>query len=181
MREKTKNESLHTIKVLKKGDQFLKYGNPCKEIGMLDQGIMRGFVYDNEGNEITTHFYQEGDMIIGSFIPNTNVVMTVEALENCTISVANYSEVMSHVNKDTEITEVITKQFQKLNNQLQSRLVALLNLNSLEKYDLFLKEYSSLINRIPHYFIANYLGITPTQLSRARRQLIEKERTTNKK
>ncbi|GAA4279383.1 Crp/Fnr family transcriptional regulator [Aquimarina mytili] len=181
MHEKTTNESLHTVKNLNSGDLFLKFGKPCVEIGMLIKGIMRGFVYDNEGNEITTHFYQEGDMIIGSFIPNTNVAMTVEALENCEISVANYSEVMSNVNKDKEITDVITKQFQKLNNQLQSRLVALLNLNSLEKYELFLKEYSSLINRIPHYYIANYLGITPTQLSRARKQLIDKERSKTQK
>lgn len=176
MHKQNTNESLHSTRSLKSGDQFLKFGKPCHEIGMLMKGVMRGFVYDNEGEEITTHFYQEKDMIIGSFIPNTNVAMTVEALEDCEISVANYVEVMNNVNKDPEITEVITREFQKLNNQLQSRLVALLNLNSLEKYELFLKEYASLINRIPHYYIANYLGITPTQLSRARKQLIEKER-----
>jgi len=176
MHEQNINESLHSTKSLKGGDQFLKFGKPCHEIGMLMKGVMRGFVYDNEGEEITTHFYQEKDMIIGSFIPNTNVAMTVEALEDCEISVANYSAVMDNVNKDPEITAVITREFQKLNNQLQSRLVALLNLNSLEKYELFLNEYASLINRIPHYYIANYLGITPTQLSRARKQLLEKER-----
>lgn len=181
MQHQSTNESLHTEIKLKSGDQFLKFGKPCKEIGMLHKGIMRGFVYDNEGNEVTTHFYKEGDMIIGSYIPNTNVAMTVEALEDCEISVANYSEVMKNVNKDREITEVITKQFQKLNNQLQARLVSLLNLNSLEKYELFLEQYSSLINRIPHYLIANYLGITPTQLSRARRQLIEKEKSSTSK
>ena len=64
----------------------------------------------------------------------------------------------------------INTAFHKLNRQLQSRLVALANLNSLEKYKLFLKEYPNLINRIPHYLIANFLGITPTQLSRARKQ-----------
>ena len=174
MQKETVSESLHTIKHLKSGDLFLKSGKPCIKIGVLEKGIMRGFVYDNNGNEITTHFYQESDMIIGSFIPKTNVAMTVEALEDCKISVADYSQVMENVNKDREITEIITKQFQKLNNQLQARLVSLLNLNSLEKYELFLKEYPSLINRIPHYHIANYLGITPTQLSRARKQFINK-------
>ena len=174
MHPKTISESLHTTKIIKSSDLFLQFGKPCIEIGMLKKGIMRGFVYDNDGNEITTHFYQEGDMIIGSFIPKTNVAMTVEALEECEITVANYSEVMSWVNKDKEITKVITEQFQKLNNQLQSRLVALLNLNSVEKYELFLTEYPGLVNRIPHYYIANYLGITPTQLSRARKQFINK-------
>jgi len=174
MSKKTKSESIHSIKYLKRGGLFLQIGKPCLEIGKLKKGVMRGFVFDNEGQEITTHFYQEEDMIIGSYIPKTNVAMTVEALEDCEISVANYAEVMASVNKDLEITEIITKEFQKLNHQLQARLVALLNLNSVDKYALFLKEYPSLINRIPHYYIANYLGITPTQLSRARKQFINK-------
>lgn len=174
MSEKTISQSIHRIEFLKKGDLFLQVGKPCIEIGMLEKGIMRGFVYDNDGNEITTHFYQEKDMIIGSYIPKTNTSMTVEALEDCEISVADYAQVMENVNKDREITKIITKQFQKLNNQLQARLVSLLNLNSVEKYELFLNEYPSLLNRIPHYYIANYLGITPTQLSRARKQFIDK-------
>lgn len=174
MSSKSINDSLHYAKTVKQGECFLKIGKACVEIGMLKKGIMRGFVFDNDGNEITTHFYQEGDMIIGSYIPNTNTAMTVEALEDCDLSVANYSEVMDNVNKDREITQVITKAFQHLNNQLQARLVSLLNLNSVEKYELFLDQYPSLINRIPHYYIANYLGITPTQLSRARKQFIDK-------
>lgn len=174
MSEETISQSIHRIEHLKKGDLFLQTGKPCIEIGMLEKGIMRGFVYDNDGNEITTHFYQEKDMVIGSYIPKTNASMTVEALEDCKISVADYSQVMENVNKDREITEIITKQFQKLNNQLQARLVSLLNLNSVDKYELFLNEYPSLLNRIPHYYIANYLGITPTQLSRARKQFINK-------
>ncbi|MEM7367732.1 MAG: Crp/Fnr family transcriptional regulator [Bacteroidota bacterium] len=170
----TLNESLHSIERVKKGDFFLEYGSACTKIGMLKQGVMRGFVYNEEGEEITTHFYQEGDMIIGSNLPNVQLSMTVQALEDCEISIANYSEVMSYVNKDENITEVITSQFQKLNQQLQSRLVSLLNLDALQKYEQFLTDYPALLNRIPHYYIAQYLGITPTQLSRVRRQFINK-------
>ncbi|MDN5211331.1 Crp/Fnr family transcriptional regulator [Fulvivirgaceae bacterium BMA12] len=166
----TLSASLHSIELLKNEDFFLKYGKPCTKIGKLKKGVMRGFVYNKDGDEITTHFYQEGDMVVGSYIPNVNISMSIQALEDCEISIANYSEVMSHVNKDPEITEIITREFQKLNKQLQSRLVSLLNLNSLEKYKLFLKDYPGLLNRIPHYYIAQYLGITPTQLSRARKR-----------
>ncbi|MDY8135950.1 Crp/Fnr family transcriptional regulator [Aquimarina sp. 2201CG5-10] len=172
----TLDESLHETLVYNTGDCFLKIGKPCTKIGKIIKGVMRGFVYDNDGNEITTHFYQEDDMIVGSYLPNVNIAFTIEALSECEISTANYSDVMSWVNKDQKITEIITHEFQKLNNQLQSRLVSLLNLSSLEKYELFLKEYPNLINRIPHYYIANYLGITPTQLSRARKQFIAKHK-----
>ncbi len=34
------------------------------------------------------------------------------------------------------------------------------------KYKWLLKEYPNLLNRIPHYYIANFLGMTPTQMSR---------------
>ena len=168
------NESLHSTELLKKGDFFLQVGNPCSKIGKLEKGILRGFVFDNDGDEITTHFYQEDDMIVGSYIPNVNISMTIQALEDCEISVANYSAVMSQVNKNQEITDIINREFQKLNKQLQSRLVSLLNLDALEKYALFLKDYPGLLNRIPHYYIAQYLGITPTQLSRVRKQFINK-------
>ena len=39
---------------------------------------------------------------------------TIQALEDSELSVANYQEVMANVNKDAEITEVITNEFQKL-------------------------------------------------------------------
>lgn len=167
-------ESIHHTEFLKHKDFFLKQGKPCTKIGKLMKGIMRGYVFDNDGNEITTHFYQEGDMVVGSYIPNVNMSMTIQALEDCEISIADYSEVMSQVNKDQEITIIITREFQKLNRQLQSRLVSLLNLDALEKYSLFLNDYPGLLNRIPHYYIAQYLGITPTQLSRVRKQFINK-------
>ncbi|MEL6255783.1 MAG: Crp/Fnr family transcriptional regulator [Bacteroidota bacterium] len=167
-------DSLHTTIHLKKGEHFLEQGKLCTRIGRLTQGVMRGYVLDVDGNEISTHFYQEGDMIIGSYIPNVPTSMSLQALEDCELSTADYSTVMDLVNKNPEITAIITQTFERLNAQLQSRLVSLLNLNSLEKYQHFLQEYPHLINRIPHYYIANFLGITPTQLSRARKKLVEK-------
>jgi CRP-like cAMP-binding protein len=166
-------DSLHKLIELNSGEVFLEIGKPCEKIGQLNSGVMRGYVYDKDGNEITTHFYQEGDMVIGGYLPNVNMSFTIEAIEDCEIDVADYKEVMSRVNKDDSITLIINREFEKINKQLQSRLVSLLNLNSVEKYELFLEEYPGLVNRIPHYYIAQYLGITPTQLSRARKKFVE--------
>ncbi len=167
-------ESLHNTLQIKKGDLFVKYRQNNIKIGRVVSGVLRGFVIDEDGNEITTHFYQEKDIVSGNYIPNVPSSINIEALEDCTITTANYAEVMSYVNVNQEITDIINTAFHKLNMQLQSRLIALTNLSSVEKYKLFLNEYPSLINRIPHYYIANFLGITPTQLSRARKQFINK-------
>ena len=98
------NESIHKTEFVKKGKTFLSVGRPCTKIGRLTNGVLRGYLISTSGQEITTHFFQEGDMIIGSFLPNTNASMTVEAIEDSEISVANFQEVMSHVNKDPKIT-----------------------------------------------------------------------------
>ena len=95
----TLNESLHRNELLKNGDLFLKFGKPCHKIGKLKKGVMRGFVCDNSGAEITTHFYQEGDMVVGSFMPNVNISMTIQALSDCEISVADYSAVMAQARR----------------------------------------------------------------------------------
>lgn len=165
-------DNLHSTEIFQAGDAFLKIGKPCRRIGQLVKGVMRGYVYSDDGEEITTHFYQEGDMIIGGFLPQVNMSYTIEALTDCEVHSANYEEVMSQVNKNGAITHIINREFEKLNKQLQARLVSLLNLSSVQKYELFLKEYPGLVNQIPHYYIAQYLGITPTQLSRARKQFI---------
>jgi len=162
-------ESLHKTITLKKGDLFVKEGQLNKFIGQLSIGVLRGYVIDEDGNEITTHFYQEKDMVLASYIPNVASTLYIQTLEDSTISIGSFQEIMSYVNNNDEITNIINNAFHKLNMQLQSRLVSLANLNSLEKYKLFLKEYPNLINRIPHYLVANFLEITPTQLSRARK------------
>jgi CRP-like cAMP-binding protein len=43
--------------------------------------------------------------------------------------------------------------------------------NAEEKYLRLLTEYPQIIQRVPHYYIAAYLGITPESLSRIRHKL----------
>ena len=96
--------------------------------------------------------------------------MDIQALEDCLISVANYKEVFLRINTDEDLTNVILSNFQKLNKQNNSRIEALITGDAMTKYKWFLKEYPNLLNRIPHYHIANFLGMTPTQMSRIRKR-----------
>lgn len=163
------NESLHKDFAIKKGEFFVKQGQQNYRIGWLLTGVLRGYTINNNGDETTTHFYIENDLVSGNYIPNIPATLTIQALEDCLISVANYKEVFSLVNTDNELTNIVLSNFQKLNKQNNSRIEALINGDALEKYKWFLNEYSNLLNRVPHYYIANFLGMTPTQLSRTRK------------
>jgi CRP-like cAMP-binding protein len=168
------NDSLHTELIISKGDFFVKSKQQNYRIGRILNGILRGFTIKNDGEEITTHFFMENDLVSGNYIPNIPATMNIQALEDCLISVANYKEVFSYVNTDAELTNIILSNFQKLNRQNHSRIEALIKGDAMTKYKWFLNEYPNLLNRIPHYYIANFLGITPTQLSRTRKTFLNK-------
>lgn len=163
------SDSLHSDLNLKKGEFFVKNGQQSYQIGQVTSGVLRGFTLNNDGEEITTHFFQEKDLVSGNYMPKLPATMNIQALEDCTLSVANYRDVFSYVNKDMEITSIINQHFQRLNQQNHARILALIDGDSLSKYKWFLKEYPTLFNRIPHYYIANFLGMTPTQLSRTKK------------
>ena len=42
--------------------------------------------------------------------------------------------------------------------------------NHEERYQSFIKQYSDLLQRIPQYLIASYVGVKPESLSRIRRR-----------
>ncbi|BDD05257.1 Crp/Fnr family transcriptional regulator [Aureibacter tunicatorum] len=164
-----KNEDLHKNILIKKGDFFIKNGQQNFQIGQVLQGVLRGFALNNDSEEITTHFFIEKDLVSGNYVPNIPSTMNIQALEDCKLSVANYKDVFSLVNTDSELTRIILANFQKLNQQNHSRIEMLISGDALEKYKWFLTEYPRLLNRIPHYYIASFLGMTPTQLSRTRK------------
>ena len=163
------NESLHRELTIRKGDFFVQQGQPNYRIGKLSHGVLRGFTINNDGDEITTHFFVEDDLVSGNYIPNIPATMTIQALENCRLSVANYKDVFSYVNTDSDLTKIILSNFQKLNKQNHARIETLINGDTMTRYKWFLNEFPNLLNRIPHYYIASFLGMTPTQLSRTRK------------
>ncbi len=87
------NQSLHTDLEIRKGDFFVKNGLQNYRIGKILKGVLRGYTTNNEGEEITTHFFIEGDLVSGNYIPNIPATIDIQALEDCLISVANYKEV----------------------------------------------------------------------------------------
>ncbi len=163
------NEALHTDLIIPKGEFFVKAGQENYRIGKVVTGVLRGFTIDKDGQEITTHFFRENDLVSGNYVPTSPATMNIQAEVDCLLSVANYQEVFLQVNKDTGLTQVILSNFQLLNTQNQARLRALITGDALTKYTWFLQEYPNLLNRVPHYHIASFLGMTPTQLSRTRK------------
>ena len=160
----------------KKGDFFMKYGESIKILGCINKGISRSFIMNPNNEEITMGFSIENDFITGGFNPGEPSNFYIEVIKDSTILVADYYKIQDIRNKYIQIRKIFNAMADFYISKKQNRMSKMNFTSAAERYEYFLKDYPGLINRIPHYYIANYLGITPTQLSRVRKSIITKNK-----
>lgn len=103
-------------------------------------------------------------MLTGS--PTALQVMTLEPSEMLRMSAENYHAITQH--EDGKNIRLAAAEMSYIGKQSQQ--INLLTKSAGERYDLLLKQFPDIQNRIAQNHIASYLGITPQSLSRIRRQ-----------
>ncbi len=158
---------------LKKGAYFAKQGRVEKYFGIILDGVVRTFFTSEDGEEHIKSFRIPLSFIGGysSLIANTNNEINVQAITNCTILKAPYLELIKLYPAHPEVETLSRRITEALFIWKEKREIQFLSLNAEKRYLQFRVEYAGLEFLIPQYYIAAYLGISPTQLSRIRRKL----------
>ncbi|WP_375577985.1 Crp/Fnr family transcriptional regulator [Marivirga tractuosa] len=168
-----KFSDLFEPRILKKGDYFISEGKIAKELGFLEDGIIRVFYRNDKGAEYNKHFFVNPCLIGGysSLITNKPTKINQQALTNCTIRVAKYTDVQALYSTCPDIERASRILAEYYFVQKEQREIEIVLLDAEERYLIFQKQFPKLEQQIPQYHIASYLGITPTQLSRIRKRL----------
>jgi len=164
-------EPLIYIKELDKNEYYSKEGQLTRDLGFISEGILRIYYLNEKGEEWNKHFLQENDFVAASISPEKKSITNIQALSKVRILSIPYVELMNLANRYNQISTFIQKLTFKYLEQKQEREIRLLSENAMSNYLIFQNNYPDFENRIPHYHIASYLGITPTQLSRLRKKL----------
>jgi CRP/FNR family transcriptional regulator, anaerobic regulatory protein len=154
---------------------FLQKDQPIKKIGLVTKGVMRIFTINSCGDETNISLIAEGDLVSGSFVPELSSDVFIQCITDVEMAIADFDSVLDFFNSHNMLKEYFVNHLAKSHHVIQQRLTSYIRMNAKERYLSFLKEFPGLINRIPHYHIANYLGITTTQLSRIRNKLIKEQ------
>ena len=167
-----KMKALFKERPLKKGDYFITQGKIAKEIGFLQNGIIRAFYRNIEGVEYNKHFFINPCFIGGyaSLITETPNQIYQEALTDCNILVAQFADLKALYATCPDIERVARMIAELLFVQKEQREIEMALLDADKRYELFKKQFPQLEQQIQQYHIALYLGITPTQLSRIRKK-----------
>lgn len=160
-------ESLLSIRTIKKGDYLLREGKICNHVSFINHGLLKIY-YEVDGKEKIVAFFKELTYCCdyASFLMREPAETAIKALEETEVVEINYEGLQHLYNLVPEANMIgrriaenlfIDKCRNSSNNVTESVE---------SKYQKVVTETPWLIQRVPQYMIASYLGITPEALSR---------------
>ncbi len=148
---------------------LLQEGEISRTMFFVEKGCLRTWV-NNDGKEITTQFFFEGDKVssIESFRANLPSLYSIESLEPCILLTITQTDFLDALENSHEIKEEIQEHLFKRLLQSQKTFYSYLKNSPQQRYRELIEEYPHIIKRVPQHYIASYLGITSVSLSRIR-------------
>jgi len=155
-----------------KNDFLIEQGKTANFYYFLESGFLRSYAIDLEGNDITTKFFSQGDIVIdwNSYFLKKPSREDIQALTDGTcwrISFDNFMKLF-HIEPFREVgrTRLIENYF-----ELKNHSVSVISDPAKERYLQLIKNTPELVQNVPLKHIATYLGITDTSLSRIRKEI----------
>lgn len=142
----------------------------AKVFGFVCKGIMRMFYLSEDGEEYNKHFFLEGDFVAASIDLDRRSISNIQALAPTTLACISSPIFAELLNEFEEFNKFYQKLMLAYLEQKQQKEIQFLSNTAADNYDYFKRRYPGLEDKIPGYYVASYLGITPTQLSRIRRR-----------
>lgn len=141
-----------------------------KNIYYIFSGAIRTYHVDSDGNEITSWLLTEDDLAISvySFFSQQSSFEIMETIEDCWVLTLSHQKLMDLYADFIEfnyIGRVITEQYYI---QSEEKANDLRSLTAKQRYAKLINKQPDILKRIPLGYIASYLGITQSTLSRIR-------------
>lgn len=161
---------------INKGDLFLSEGKLSDAFLFLASGFMRSYLFDTEGNEVTIQFYSEGSVVFeaASFFQRKTSEENIQALADCTGWILTFDQLNHLFHALPEFREAGRAMLVKTLVGLKMRTISMINQTAEQRYAQLLHLNPEIIQQAPLKYIASYLGITDTSLSRIRKDFLQK-------
>ncbi|MDF1696383.1 MAG: Crp/Fnr family transcriptional regulator [Saprospiraceae bacterium] len=171
--EKEYLEAHIPIQSFSKNEFLLKQDEISNRFFFIINGCARMF-YTVDGMEKTAFFYMEKDFVSAyerftKQVPSKHSIQTIEKSTVAIISVETAQNLLQRFPKFEYLARVM------MENELiiyQNIISSFITQNAEQRYLHLLKHRPDIIQRIPQYHLATYVGVSPETLSRIRKRIL---------
>ena len=163
-----------TVRQVRKGECLFKEGQVCRNVSFVNKGLFCLYI-NADGKQIVNMFIRQGEYISDypSFLQCKPGTAYLEAIEDAEVIELNYETVQQ--------AYATIPAFQKFGRMIAEYLIIMIDehgklINTKtpeERYRKMMQDSNDLLQRVPQYLIASYIGITPEALSRIRKRIAQ--------
>ncbi len=156
----------------KKNELLVEKDKVANYYYFLESGFLRSYTIDLDGNDITTKFFTQNDIVIDwySYFLKKPCKESIQAITKgrCwKISFDNFMKLFSIESfREVGRTRLVNNYF-----ELKNHSISVIADQAKERYLNLIQEKPAIVQNVPLKHIATYLGITDTSLSRIRKEI----------
>lgn len=159
------------IRYYKKNEVLLAEGEHAKECYFVLSGCVRAY-YLIDGEERNTEFYIENQSITPvSYQTKKPSEYYLSCLEDCILALGNDERNQKLIEKIPKLMHMIMQMSSEILAQKAIEFDEFKTYSPEQRYLKLLEKRPDLVNRVPLYHLASYLGITQVSLSRIRKRI----------
>ena len=166
------------IEYYKKGDIIHNIDDICSKLIFINSGLARGYIIDENGKDHTWSIYfndKNSHMTnlfvvdYESFLNQTKSKLCIEALEDCEVVVTDYKDVQFLYNNTKKGDRFGRMMSEEAYKYLHNFIIQRQTTSAKERFEEFINTTPHLLEKVPQYHLATFLGITPQHLSRLKK------------
>ena len=158
---------------LEKGELLLSPGQISRKSYFLEEGIIRAYIIDVGGNEVTTRIYTSPVLLNDylSFFKKEPSREYFQAVTVCHVQTIDFESLQTCFHTIPEFREAGRMMLTLNYATLQDQMISFHTMTAEERYQKLLADRPEVIQKVPLKIIASYLGMKDSSLSRIRKTL----------
>lgn len=161
------------LKEFKKGAMILYQGEPSKYCMFVISGCLRQYRINEEGNEVTSEFYEEGAWVnvFNESVKDKVSKYSVVCSEDSLLIYSEAERKSDMFKRFPSLVDMTSNLLTEKIGQVNESNYAFAALSPEERVKSLIDHRPNLLKRVPQHQLASYLGITPEAFSRIKKRL----------